>query len=328
MLRVLLFLAGMTALLSADAVNDAYRLYKAGEYELAYSKYHDAYKENGNIKAAYNIAVMIEQQKFKDPYWMDYRPKEAAKWYKKVADSVPVEKNLKPEYCHKEIYPYYLKSFKKLSLWYEKGHFVVPSAETAKMYRKKAAVLKTYCSHHPHPKHSTVSHPKNYQEQLAEEFIQKCPAAKVIPSQDRVWIDRYPCVYYKKFPKRMKKILNLAQYYRLYSDLTAGYQEEKKKVINRKARKIARPILSYVVEHEVIPCYKKAKTDKDLEKCYYYYLSDCQAVTFGVEISCAGTYAREEKKAKKITEEERQESIREIREELKKGDICPPLVRC
>jgi len=94
----------------------------------------------------------------------------------------------------------------------------------------------------------------------------------------------------------MKKILNLAQYQRLYSDVTANNKEEKKERINHKARNVARPILSYIVDYKIIPCYKKAETDRALEQCYNNYLSDCQQLTFGTIISCTGTPEKTEKR--------------------------------
>jgi len=322
----ILFFSMMSVFLWAGDTDDAYRLYKKGEYVQAYDLYTLAYRDKGNIKAAYNVAVMIEKQKVHDRNILNYRPVEAAKWYKRVADSVP--KKLTPAYCHKEMYPYYLKTFSKLSDWSRQGHLMKRSSEAAAAYARKASVLKAYCKHIKDPKRSTVPHTKSYEEELADDYLKKCSAAKIIPPRDRIWIDRYPCFYYKKFPKQMKKILHLAQYERIYSHPTANNKEDEKKVINKKARKTAHPVLSYLVHNKVIPCYKKAKTDKALEKCYYNYLSDCQQLTFGDIISCTGTPQGDKKKAKNITDKERSKAIKEIKKMLKKGNICPELFLC
>ena len=332
MRRIILFFLMISTGIWAGYTDDAYRLYKKGEYIQAFNLYRIAYQDEGSIKAAYNMAVMIEKQKVHDRNILNYRPAEAAKWYKRVADSVPDEKKLTPAYCDKEIYPYYLKTFKKLADWSRKGHLVKRSQEAATDYVQKASVLKQYCKKTKASKHSTAAQKKSYKEELADAYLQKCTAARIIPSRNRTGIDAYPCLYYKKFPEQMKKIMDFAQYVRLYRDPTANNKEDEIKKINKKARRAARPILSYLVHEKVIPCYRKAETPSALHRCYSDYLSDCQQLTFGPVISCMvpeqskSEAAKEE--VKHLTEKERQKAIREIKKMLQHGNICPVEILC
>jgi len=329
---IFLFIFSMTIFSWGDYADDAYRLIKKGEYEQAYKLYSLAYRDESNIKAAYNMAVMIEKQYVHDRDILNYQPKEAAKWYKIVADSVPETKDLKPEYCAKEMYPYYLKTFDKLSKWYKKGHFVKRSDKEAERYRQRASELKRYCKKYPNYKHSAIPHYKSTEEENAESYLKKCPAAKVIPQKNRIGIDDYKCVYYKRFPKKMKQILDLHQDERLIHSPTAqNDDDEKHKKINQKARKIARPVLSYIIKNKIIPCYKTAKTKSDLNYCYNYYLNECQKLTFGDIIACTSapeSNAGEKTDSDKATDEDRKKAIREIKEMMKKGDICPVLIDC
>ena len=312
----------------AGYTDDAYRLYKKGDYKQAYHLYSLAYRYEGNIKAAYNMAVMIERQKVHDRNILNYRLKESVKWYQKVANSVPDKKKLTPAYCNKEIYPYYLKTFKKLSNWSQKGHFVTHSSQSAAAYTHKAKVLKRYCNNKKNHSASVIPHPKSAKDVQAEAYLKKCSAAKIIPPKDRTGIDIFPCMYYKKFPQQMKKIMYLAQFVRLYKDPSANNKEDEIKRINKKARKTARPVLSYLIKEQVIPCYHKTKTEQALAHCYFNYLSDCQQLTFGEKGTCLHSDRKEKKKMKNITEEERKQAIRKIKNMFQKGDICPTLMLC
>ena len=334
MKKLLLMLLAFTLFAWGGYTDDAYRLFKKGEYQQAYNLYSLAYREEGNIKAAYNIAVMIEKQYVHDRDILNYRPSEAAKWYKIVADSVPETKDLKPEYCAKEMYPYYLKTFNKLSKWYKKGDFVKRSKERADAYKQRAQELQKYCRKYPNYKHSAIPHHQSAEEEYAQAYLKKCPAAKIIPKADRIGIDRYECVYFKRFPSVMKRILNLYQFKRLNDSPTKmTYSEETYSRINKKARKISRPVLSYIIKNEIIPCYKKAKTKSELGRCYDNYLSECQILTFGAIAMCAeppggSKESRAKSEDKNLSEKDRKKAIRELKERFKKGDICPMMVMC
>jgi len=313
--------------------DDAYRLFRRGEYQQAYDLYSLAYREQGNIKAAYNIAVMIEKQYVHDRNILNYRPSEAARWYKIVADSVPETKELKPEYCAKEMYPYYLKTFNKLSRWYREGHFLKRSAKEAKRYRQRALELKRYCKKYPAYGKSAIPHPKSYDEEIARDYLAKCPVAKVIPKADRIGIDRFRCLYYRRFPSEMKRILNLYQLKRLNESPTnTSYSRKRDRSVNQKARRAARPILSYVIENEIVPCYKRAQTKRELDRCFDTYLSRCQVLTLGPVIVCdPGPEGRRETRDgsadKKMTESDRKKAIRKLRKMFKSGDVCPVRVQ-
>ncbi|WP_457606189.1 hypothetical protein [Nitratifractor sp.] len=315
-------------LLSAGLTDDAYRLYKKGEYENAFHLYWQAYREEGSVKGAYNMAVLIEKRKVHDRNILNYAPKEAAKWYRVVADSVPGASKLSPKQCG-PMYRYYLRSFDKLSDWYRRGYLLPRSAEKSRYYAHKAEELRGFCRG-SRKKPSGSSKPLSEERKRAEAFVAKCPAAAVVPARDRIGIEHFDCGEFRRFPRQMKKILHLAQEERIYRNPSVmdGSGEEKRRIINRKARKIARPILLDLLRKETASCIERASSASTVNRCMKSYLGRCRQLTFGPVISCIKGGSASSTKQLGV-EEARKEARKWLEERRRKGgDLCPVLVRC
>jgi len=302
MIRIVFILTVTVVVAFSNAITDkAYKEYKRGHYKKAFRLYEKA-SLNGITKADYNLALFYEQG-----VGVKKDLKQALKYYNRVYYYLYYQKKFSPDLCTHKMLPYYYKTLKKLAKLTGKSYHL-------NEYKK----LKRVCS-------------KSY----TNPYIKKCPYAKVVAKADRYNLSSYNCTLYKKYPRKMQKILHLQKRIRdieVAKQNTRNYNKEVKlekqlKALNRQIYLISKPILRYFLKQEA-NCVKRAKTKGDLNNCAMGYTMSVGELIPNQQFEYGGIpptpQMRKQEKiqnAKPATKEEKNKMLQRIKTEYKN----PPL---
>ncbi len=299
-----LIMSVMLSGLHAGTTDAAYAAYKKGHAAEAFRLYRRAWKKEGSTKAAYNLAVFYEKG-----IGTSRNPAKAQKYYRIVHDRIyrifPIRK-----ICDDPMLPYYRKTLRKLTEYRKKDH-----------YRKLLREIDESCTEQ-----------EQWRAKANDRYLKVCPAASVIPAWDRIDLDRYDCVLFRKYPGLMKEYLHLYRQRKQFLLLAERGDdlEAKRKAVatHRRIKKIVAPIMRNALKKEE-RCIRKAHTVGELSRCNlnYVFFADhvmgCEVTMEGCNFSPDPEKACEEERrffAQPLKEADRKKAIDSIREELRKGD--------
>ncbi|BAF72206.1 tetratricopeptide repeat protein [Sulfurovum sp. NBC37-1] len=296
-MKILILLAIVNALLFGSVTDEAYKEYKKGHYKKAFSLYSKGYMQ-GNVKAAYNLATFYEKG-----IGIQKNPQKAYFYYNFVHAGIELRLS-DPAICTDKMLPYYYKTIKKMAEYNGKSY-----------YNEQYETLKQTCS-------------KTH----VDPFIKKCPSANIIARPDRYCLDCFDCILYKKYPKRMRKILHLHTRYRAIEHQACRTYlsealEKKEKAISKEIYKLSKPILRYYLKQEE-NCVKTAKTKGDLLGCSLGYCQDIGTLIPYQNMECGGIDLPDELRRKekiKLSRPAPPKEKHDYLEEIKKEYKNPPL---
>ena len=278
-----LWLIACCAVFVFGGVTDkAYKEYKAKHYEKAFALYQKAYNQ-GDRKAIYNLATFYDKG-----IGTKKDRKRAIKLYQEFIDTAS-NKIYSGAICVDDLKKYYVIALKKLIEYQKDSH-----------YKELLDILNQNC-------------------QRENDFIQKCPYAKVVAPGDRYNLTSIDCVLYKKYPKNLKKFFH-------YQRLLRSVKDSSSSQYNKYTKKIdfyIDPIIKYYLRKE-IECIKKANLVGDIVKCEAAYLGKRDDILSESNIEnfadSRELFSSEEEKEKrkrherqKATEKEKQELIDRIK---------------
>ena len=211
--------------------------------------------------------------------------KKAKEYFKRVYRNINFNSR---KTCENELLPYFYKTLKKLHKY--------------NRYNR----LKALCSANKDP------------------FIASCPSASIIPKRDRKSMAKFSCLYYKKFPYAMKKLLHI------HSKILSQDILFQPKLVNRYKSGIAtsiRPIINYYVSRGK-RCIKRAYSNRDVANCtadYEIFLKNAflsQTLYAHRDMTDKAALQKEREEAKKrkqylnqvATPEAKAKAIRELKE--------------
>jgi hypothetical protein len=291
--------------LHAGLTDDAYRAYKKGEQSRAFDLYNRAWRKERSVKALYSIAVFYEKG-----IGVRKNRAKALENYRRVYDHIEANAR-RTSICRDPLLPYYRKTLKKLTAMEGKGE-----------YRSTLELLNETCG------------------AKAEKRGGICTADGKIASRYRDLAGCIDCAIVRNYPKITKSFFTLAErrenHRKRYRQ--NGSEKERRQIIriNRKIKRLVIPVMKELKRRQ-IACVRKAKTGMDLENCGMGYFHCANAMT-GCELSVAecpedsriSECVRVWKRRKHLlTDREREEEIRQIRESMERGDYfyadCTPL---
>jgi tetratricopeptide (TPR) repeat protein len=290
-------------LLAAGLTDDAYRAYKKGHYSLAFDLYNKAYEKEGSIKAAYNLGVFYEKG-----IGVRQNREKAKEYYRRVKDHVAWDA-YSEAICRDPMLPYYRKALRKLIRLGE---------------RKEARIVL-----------------EQMEERCGDKAARKggvCTGDGKIASRYRDLAGCIDCAMVRKYPDRVRKFLKLAQerdrYKKRYEK--SGDMKVRSAYLktNRRIRKLMLPIVREWSLKE-IECIRHARTGRELEGCGMRTFH-CATRLAGCDLSIAecppdaddpDCIALQKRRAKQLTDRDREEAIRNVRESMETDDYyfgeCP-----
>ncbi len=259
--------------------DEAYRAYKRGDYVKAFNLYHEAYMKDGSTKAAYNLAILYEKG-----IGVKRDLQKAIDYFKEVEDVV-MNLYLAKEICFdNKMLPYYKKSLEKLYRY-----------DDSKYAAKLLKSIKAECNKEP-----------------KDPYLTKCPAAMIIPKDDRIDLADYDCALFKHYANIMKSYLHLAKERKIYvarAQASNGRDRQAAKqarAIHQKIKIIVSKLMRYELQ-KTITCLSRAVNFADAEACMVKYrrfadkVMGCEPIFEGCafdpdpKASCLKERIREEK---------------------------------
>jgi len=243
MRHFVIFLVFTISIFASTLEDEAYKAYKNQNYTKAFKLYKDDAK-NHNLKSMLMVGVFFEKG-----LSVPQDKKLALKIYKAVIKEIK--------------YKHTLKDLKIISISLNRAYAITKDNRYKQILSKINKIF--YKSNEPKELNKDI-----------QEYLNICPAAKVVESKYQEGIWQFDCDLFNKFPKRMALFMKLRY---LREKAFSNDQNELVAKVDNKIDLIIDPIIKYL-QNDMIDCYSKAIYNTDIKSCNYDFFVKTDPLKF------------------------------------------------